>query len=191
MKSLPACSSAHQLWMAAAANLDMAASTSAATGCWPAVMGDPDVSVQHYTADRTHVRSQSSTTQQKGHMFAASHKYHPSHATAADPLKQSCGHLQVFQSCALVRDTVGLSNSGISSAVAKVCLPLVVACVKTSITLPKCSSKFTAGHAQKAGDLWDPSDGLKHLRAAVGWQARTCMDCSRLTLQGDTLHKNT
>ena len=100
-------------------------------------------------------------------MFAASHECYPGHATAAGPQKQSCVHLQVFQSCALVRDTVGLSNSGISSAVAKVCLPLVVACVKASITLLR-FSKYTAGHAQEAGDLWDPSNGLKHLRAGVG-----------------------
>ena len=27
---------------------------------------------------------------------------------------------------------------------------------------------LTAGHAQKAGDLWNPSNGLTHLRAAIG-----------------------
>ena len=70
---------------------------------------------------------------------------------------QSCVHLQVFQSCALVRDTVGLSNSGISSAVAKVCLPLIVTCVKASITLLSCFYNTLQDMHRKQGIYGTPA----------------------------------
>ncbi len=117
----------------------------------------PQAASQRFLEPRT---SRCSITQRNGHMFAASHDCLPCQATAAGPQRQSCVHLQVFQSCALVRDTVGLSNSGISSAVAKVCLPQVLSPTSRSASHCQVVSMFDCRTCTESSGSMEPQQWL-------------------------------